>query len=94
MLHLLRVFFTGAYRKPRELTYWIGLTMLVASLLEGYLGYSLADDLLSGMGLAIGYGGRALDPVRRREPRGARSGAGRSPARRLLPADVHRPRAS
>jgi ubiquinol-cytochrome c reductase cytochrome b subunit len=55
VLHLLRVFFTGAYRKPRELTYWIGLTMLIMSLLEGYLGYSLADDLLSGMGLAIGY---------------------------------------
>jgi ubiquinol-cytochrome c reductase cytochrome b subunit len=55
VLHLLRIFFTGAYRKPRELTYWIGLTMLLASLLEGYLGYSLADDLLSGMGLAIGY---------------------------------------
>jgi ubiquinol-cytochrome c reductase cytochrome b subunit len=56
VLHLLRIFFTGAYRKPRELTYWIGLTILVTSLLEGYLGYSLADDLLSGMGLAIGYG--------------------------------------
>jgi ubiquinol-cytochrome c reductase cytochrome b subunit len=56
VLHLLRVFFTGAYRKPRELTYWIGVTMLTAALLEGYLGYSLADDLLSGMGLAIGYG--------------------------------------
>jgi ubiquinol-cytochrome c reductase cytochrome b subunit len=56
VLHLLRVFFTGAYRKPRELTYWIGLTMLTVALLEGYLGYSLADDLLSGMGLAIGYG--------------------------------------
>ena len=54
VLHMLRIFFTGAYRKPRELTYWIGLTMLIASLLEGYLGYSLADDLLSGMGLAIG----------------------------------------
>jgi ubiquinol-cytochrome c reductase cytochrome b subunit len=56
VLHLLRIFFTGAYRKPRELTYWLGLTMLVTALLEGYLGYSLADDLLSGMGLAIGYG--------------------------------------
>ncbi|HYX88770.1 MAG TPA: cytochrome b N-terminal domain-containing protein [Gaiellaceae bacterium] len=55
VLHLLRIFFTGAYRKPRELTYWLGLTMLLAALLEGYLGYSLADDLLSGMGLAIGY---------------------------------------
>jgi ubiquinol-cytochrome c reductase cytochrome b subunit len=55
VLHMLRIFFTGAYRKPRELTYWIGLTMLGAALLEGYLGYSLVDDLLSGMGLAIGY---------------------------------------
>jgi len=55
-LHLVRVFFTGAYRKPRELTYLIGLTVLFVSLLEGYLGYSLVDDLLSGMGLAIGYG--------------------------------------
>ena len=55
VLHFLRIFFTGAYRKPRELTYWIGLTMLGAALLEGYLGYSLADDLLSGMCLAIGY---------------------------------------
>jgi ubiquinol-cytochrome c reductase cytochrome b subunit len=54
VLHLLRVFFTGAYRKPREVTYWLGLTILVLALLEGYLGYSLVDDLLSGMGLAIG----------------------------------------
>ena len=56
VLHLMRIFFTGAFRKPRELTYLIGLTMLFATLLEGYLGYSMIDDLLSGMGLAIGYG--------------------------------------
>jgi ubiquinol-cytochrome c reductase cytochrome b subunit len=56
LLHLLRIFFTGAYRKPRELTYLLGLSILGVSLLEGYLGYSLVDDLLSGMGLAIGYG--------------------------------------
>jgi ubiquinol-cytochrome c reductase cytochrome b subunit len=56
VVHLLRVFFTGAFRKPRELTYLIGLAMLMLALLEGYLGYSLVDDLLSGMGLAIGYG--------------------------------------
>jgi ubiquinol-cytochrome c reductase cytochrome b subunit len=56
VIHLLRVFFTGAFRKPRELTYLIGLTMLFLALLEGYLGYSMVDDLLSGMGLAIGYG--------------------------------------
>jgi ubiquinol-cytochrome c reductase cytochrome b subunit len=55
VLHLLRIFFTGAFRKPRELTYYAGLTMLMVALLEGFLGYSLADDLLSGMGLAIAY---------------------------------------
>src|SRR5207302_554221 len=55
VLHMLRIFFTGAFRKPRDLTYYLGLTMLILALLEGYLGYSLVDDLLSGMGLAIGY---------------------------------------
>ena len=55
-LHLMRIVFTGAFRKPRELTYYVGLTILILALLEGYLGYSLVDDLLSGMGLAIGYG--------------------------------------
>jgi quinol---cytochrome-c reductase cytochrome b subunit len=55
VLHLLRVLFTGAFRKPRDLTYALGVTMLVLALLEGYLGYSMVDDLLSGMGLAIGY---------------------------------------
>ncbi|MFL5894645.1 MAG: cytochrome bc complex cytochrome b subunit [Thermoleophilaceae bacterium] len=54
-VHLMRIFFTGAFRKPRELTYLIGLVMLFTTLLEGYLGYSMVDDLLSGMGLAIGY---------------------------------------
>ena len=55
VLHLARILFTGAFRKPRDLTYYIGVTMLMLALLEGYIGYSLADDLLSGMGLAIGY---------------------------------------
>jgi len=62
-LHLLRIFFTGAFRKPRDLTYYIGVTMLLLALLEGYLGYSLVDDLLSGMGLAIGYGVAMSLPV-------------------------------
>ncbi len=56
VIHLMRIFFTGAFRKPRELTWILGLTILFTSLLEGYLGYSMIDDLLSGMGLAIGYG--------------------------------------
>jgi ubiquinol-cytochrome c reductase cytochrome b subunit len=56
VMHLMRVFFTGAFRKPRELTWIIGLILLFTAFLEGYIGYSLVDDLLSGMGLAIGYG--------------------------------------
>jgi ubiquinol-cytochrome c reductase cytochrome b subunit len=55
VLHVWRVFFTGAFRKPRELVWYVGIFMLMLALLEGYLGYSLVDDLLSGMGLAIGY---------------------------------------
>ena len=54
-LHLLRVVFTGAFRRPRELTYVVGVTLLTLAVVEGYAGYSLLDDLLSGMGLAIGY---------------------------------------
>lgn len=54
-VHLFRIFFTGAFRRPRDLNYRIGLSLLGLVLLEGYLGYSLLDDLLSGMGLAIGY---------------------------------------
>src|SRR5256885_14149601 len=63
VLHLLRIFFTGAFRKPRDLTYLVGLAMLMLALLEGYLGYSLVDDLLSGMGLAIGYSVALSSPV-------------------------------
>jgi quinol---cytochrome-c reductase cytochrome b subunit len=63
VMHLMRVFFTGAFRKPRELTWLVGLILLFTALLEGYLGYSLVDDLLSGMGLAIGYGVGLSIPV-------------------------------
>jgi ubiquinol-cytochrome c reductase cytochrome b subunit len=56
VLHLMRIFFTGAYRKPRDINYYIGLTMLMLAILEGFAGYSLGDDLLSGMGLAIANG--------------------------------------
>jgi ubiquinol-cytochrome c reductase cytochrome b subunit len=55
VMHLLRIVFTGAFRKPREINYWIGVTLLALSVLEGFCGYSLPDDLLSGMGLAIAW---------------------------------------
>jgi ubiquinol-cytochrome c reductase cytochrome b subunit len=54
-LHLLRIVFTGAFRKPRDVNYYIGVTMLALAILEGFAGYSLPDDLLSGMGLAIAW---------------------------------------
>ena len=63
VLHMLRVFFTGAFRKPRDLTYYIGVTLLAVVMLEGFLGYSLPDDLLSGMGLAIAYSVLASVPI-------------------------------
>ncbi|WP_066362360.1 cytochrome bc1 complex cytochrome b subunit [Herbidospora mongoliensis] len=53
MVHALRVFFTGAYRKPRELNWIIGVLLLTLALAEGLTGYSLPDDLLSGAGLRI-----------------------------------------
>ncbi|MEU4543358.1 cytochrome bc1 complex cytochrome b subunit [Nonomuraea dietziae] len=53
MVHMLRVFFTGAYRKPRELNWLIGVLLLTLALAEGLTGYSLPDDLLSGAGLRI-----------------------------------------
>jgi ubiquinol-cytochrome c reductase cytochrome b subunit len=55
VLHLLRIFFTGAFRKPRELNWVVGVTMLVLALLNGFTGYSMPDDLLSGTGLRIIY---------------------------------------
>jgi ubiquinol-cytochrome c reductase cytochrome b subunit len=55
VVHLSRVFFTGAFRKPRELNWLIGVGLLTISLLEGFAGYSLPDDLLSGTGLRIAF---------------------------------------
>ncbi|WP_261565823.1 cytochrome bc1 complex cytochrome b subunit [Frankia gtarii] len=53
VVHLFRVFFTGAYRKPREVNWLIGVGLLILAILEGFAGYSLPDDLLSGTGLRI-----------------------------------------
>ncbi|MEU7168079.1 ubiquinol-cytochrome c reductase cytochrome b subunit [Streptomyces morookaense] len=50
-VHMLRIFFTGAFRRPRELNWVIGVTLFMLALFEGFCGYSLPDDLLSGTGL-------------------------------------------
>ena len=52
-IHMLRVFFTGAFRKPRELNWVIGFVLFILAMAEGFTGYSLPDDLLSGNGLRI-----------------------------------------
>src|ERR1700722_11809253 len=52
-VHMCRVFFTGAFRKPRELNWMIGITLLILALTNGFIGYSLPDDLVSGTGLRI-----------------------------------------
>jgi ubiquinol-cytochrome c reductase cytochrome b subunit len=52
-LHMLRVFFNGSFRKPRELNWIIGFVLFILAMAEGFTGYSLPDDLLSGNGLRI-----------------------------------------
>ncbi len=55
VVHLCRIFFTGAFRKPREINWLIGVFLLILAIVEGFAGYSLPDDLLSGTGLRIAY---------------------------------------
>ena len=54
-VHMARVFFTGAFRKPREFNWIVGVTMLILGIVNGFLGYSLPDDLVSGTGIRIAY---------------------------------------
>ncbi len=54
-LHVMRIFFTGAFRKPRELNWLVGIGLLTMALAMGITGYSLPDDLISGTGLRIIY---------------------------------------
>ncbi|WP_406456633.1 ubiquinol-cytochrome c reductase cytochrome b subunit [Streptomyces sp. NBC_01622] len=62
-VHLLRIFFTGAFRRPREVNWLIGVTLFTLALAEGFAGYSLPDDLLSGTGLRIAQGIMLSIPV-------------------------------
>ena len=62
-VHMLRVFFTGAFRKPREINWVIGSILSMLALVEGFAGYSLPDDLLSGTGLRAAEGFMRSVPV-------------------------------
>jgi ubiquinol-cytochrome c reductase cytochrome b subunit len=63
LVHMMRVFLTGAFRKPRELNWVIGSLLLLLGIIEGFAGYSLPDDLLSGTGLRIADGLIKATPV-------------------------------
>jgi ubiquinol-cytochrome c reductase cytochrome b subunit len=63
LVHMMRVFATGAFRKPRELNWVIGSLLILLGIIEGFAGYSLPDDLLSGTGLRIADGLVKATPV-------------------------------
>ncbi|CAN5863545.1 ubiquinol-cytochrome c reductase cytochrome b subunit [soil metagenome] len=63
VVHLMRVFFTGAFRRPRELNWMVGVTLLILAIFNGFAGYSLVDDQLSGTGLRIAYSVALSIPV-------------------------------
>jgi ubiquinol-cytochrome c reductase cytochrome b subunit len=62
-IHALRIFFTGAFRKPREVNWVIGTTMFALACAEGFAGYTLPDDMLSGTGARIAEGIMESIPV-------------------------------
>ena len=63
VVHMFRVFFTGAFRKPRELNWVIGSVLALLAIVEGFTGYSLPDDLLSGTGIRAMQGFVQTAPV-------------------------------
>jgi ubiquinol-cytochrome c reductase cytochrome b subunit len=62
-VHMMRVFFTGAFRKPRELNWVFGWLLLFLGMFDGFLGYSLPDDLLSGTGVRFMEGALLSVPI-------------------------------
>ncbi|GHI90099.1 cytochrome bc1 complex cytochrome b subunit [Streptomyces xanthophaeus] len=63
MVHMMRVFFTGAFRKPREVNWVFGFLLLVLGMFTGFTGYSLPDDLLSGTGVRFMEGAILSVPI-------------------------------
>ncbi|QNG18495.1 cytochrome bc complex cytochrome b subunit [Rhodococcus triatomae] len=60
IVHLARIFFTGAFRRPREANWVIGVLLLILAMFEGFFGYTIPDDLLSGTGLRAAFSGITL----------------------------------
>jgi quinol---cytochrome-c reductase cytochrome b subunit len=63
VLHMLRILFTGAFRRPRELNYLLGIALLTLAFAEGFIGYSLPYDALAGTGIRIAYSTALAIPV-------------------------------
>ncbi|WP_030206485.1 cytochrome bc complex cytochrome b subunit [Streptomyces sp. NRRL S-87] len=63
LVHMMRVFFTGAFRKPREVNWLFGFLLLVLGMFTGFTGYSLPDDLLSGTGVRFMEGAILSVPI-------------------------------
>lgn len=63
LVHMMRIFFTGAFRKPREINWLFGWTLLMLGMITGLTGYSLPDDLLSGTGIRFAQGAILSIPV-------------------------------
>ncbi len=55
-LHLLRILVTGAYKKPREINWYIGLGLLGLAVVTAFTGYSLPYDAYAVTATQIGYG--------------------------------------
>ncbi|MFI9309269.1 cytochrome bc1 complex cytochrome b subunit [Streptomyces triculaminicus] len=62
-VHMMRVFFTGAFRKPREINWLFGFLLFVLGMFTGFTGYSLPDDLLSGTGVRFMEGAILSFPI-------------------------------
>ncbi|MBQ0868737.1 cytochrome bc complex cytochrome b subunit [Streptomyces smyrnaeus] len=62
-VHMMRVFFTGAFRKPREVNWVFGFLLFVLGMFTGFTGYSLPDDLLSGTGVRFMEGAILSVPI-------------------------------
>ena len=85
VVHMFRVFFTGAFRKPREINWVIGTVLALLAIIEGFAGYSLPDDLLSGTGIRAMARLRPDRPGHRLLPRPTPSSAAPFPGEMIIP---------
>ena len=62
-LHMLRVFFTGAYRNPREINWVVGSGLAGLSMFAAYTGYALPFDEFASTAVGIGYNVASSVPI-------------------------------